>query len=127
MSKINLPSARAASDVKHLGRSIEIARKRRQFTQQRLADGAGLGRATVRRLEGGDPGVSIGALAMVLLALGETGRLTALLDVARDDIGLVISINDLPQRVRAKTRSKSAPAVEGAGRTADVPREPEAF
>lgn len=110
-----------------LGQNIATARKRRQFTQQRLADGAGVSRASIRRLEAGDPGVSIGSLAMVLLTLGESGRLGQLLDVARDDVGLVISVNDLPQRVRAKGRSRKAPTPEGQDQPPSGQREPEAF
>jgi DNA-binding XRE family transcriptional regulator len=97
-----LPSKRAGSEIEKLGGDIAIARKRRRLTQRRLADGAGISVGTVQRLEKGDAGVSLGALAMVFLVLGEHGRLANLLDVARDDMGMVISVNDLPQRVREK-------------------------
>ena len=100
-------SLRADAELRKLGADIAIARKRRRFTQQRLADGAGVNVATIRRLErADDAGVSLGVLAMVLLTLGESGRLGDLIDVAKDDIGLVISINALPQRVRTKRRVK---------------------
>lgn len=99
-------SLRADADLRKLGADIAIARKRRRFTQQRLADGAGVNVATIRRLERADAGVSLGVLAMVLLTLGESGRLGDLIDVAKDDVGLVISINALPQRVRTKRRIK---------------------
>ena len=100
-------SLRADADLRKLGADIAIARKLRRFTQQRLADGAGVNVATIRRLErADDAGVSLGVLAMVLLTLGESGRLGDLLDIAKDDIGLVISINALPQRVRVKKRVK---------------------
>ena len=119
-----LPSIRAGAELAKLGADIAVARKRRRFTQQRLADGAGVNVATVRRLERGDAGVSLGVLAMVLLTLGESGRLEALLDAAKDDIGLVLGINELPQRVRSKGRGKaqSGLPVSGGGS-----REPEAF
>jgi transcriptional regulator with XRE-family HTH domain len=106
MREKELPSKRATAELVKLGVDIEIARKRRQFTQQRLADGAGISRATLRKLVGGDPGVSVGALAMVLLTLGESGRLSNLLDVAKDDIGLSLGISELPQRVRSKRPRK---------------------
>ena len=107
MANNPLPSRRADRELTQLGMNIGIARKRRQFTQQRLADGAGVSRTTVRRLERGDSGTSIGALAMVLLALGESGRLSALLEVGLDDIGIGLSVSELPQRVRTKGRRKS--------------------
>jgi len=109
MAKIALSSKKAASVLEKLGHDVQIARKRREFTQQRLADGAGISRATLQKVEAGDPGVSLGALAMVLLALGESDRLGQLLDVARDDVGLAIAVRDLPQRVRGP-RSQAKPS-----------------
>jgi transcriptional regulator with XRE-family HTH domain len=101
-----------------LGEDIAIARKRRRFTQQRLADGASVNVATIRRLERGDPGVSIGTLAMVFLTLGEHSRLADLLDVSKDDIGLTISVNALPKRVR--TGRKRTGKVHGGQGTDEV-------
>lgn len=123
MADKTIPSLRADAELAKLGSDIAVARKRRRFTQQRLADGAGVNVATIRRLERGDPGVSLGVLVMTLLTLGESGRLGSLLDVAKDDIGLVLGVNELPQRVRARGRSraKPSPQCEGGG------KEPEAF
>ena len=108
MAALPLPSKKATSALEKLGHDVQIARKRREFTQKRLADGAGISRATLQKVEAGDPGVSLGALAMVLLALGESDRLGQLLDVARDDVGLAIAVRDLPQRVRSP-RSQATP------------------
>jgi len=119
------PSLRVNAELAKLGADITIARKRRRFTQQRLADGAGVNIATIRRLERGDAGVSLGVLAMVLLTLGESGRLGDLLDVAKDGIGLVLAVNELPKRVRARGRSKASPRLPGASK--DSRGEPEAF
>ncbi|RYF47430.1 MAG: helix-turn-helix domain-containing protein [Comamonadaceae bacterium] len=134
MANPALPSKKAEFALKKLGQDVQIARKRRAFTQKRLADGAGISRATLQKVEAGDPGVSLGALAMVLLALGESDRLGQLLDVARDDVGLAIAIRDLPQRVRSP-RSQATPSGQRATPNAtvrpDVPtassREPEVF
>lgn len=114
MKKVRVPSLRADAELAKLGEDIAIARKRRRFTQQRLADGASVNVATVRRLEKGDPGISIGTLAMVLLTLGEQGRLAELLDVSKDGIGLTLSVNALPQRVRTG-RKRSSKASVGPG------------
>lgn len=108
-------SLRAGRELLKLGADIAIARKRRQLTQQRLAEGAGVNVTTLRRLEKGDAGVAIGVLAMVLLTLGESGRLNDLLDVSSDDIGLVLAVNSLPQRVRSRRRSKDAVETSSAG------------
>jgi transcriptional regulator with XRE-family HTH domain len=114
-------SLRANAELLKLGADIAVARKRRRFTQQRLADGAGVNVATIRRLERGDAGVSLGVLAMVFVTLGEKGRLGDLLDAGKDDIGLVLSINELPKRVRSKRQSQVK------GSTATDGREAEAF
>lgn len=90
------------SEIRKLGQDIAIARRRRRFTQARVAEGAGLDVGTVQRLERGYPGVSLGALAMVLLVLSETGRLGRLLDMAEDDLGLALGAADLPKRVRPR-------------------------
>lgn len=117
MPPATVPSLRAQRDLRKLGQDIAIARKRRQFTQKRLAEGAGIHVATLRRLENGDPGVSLGTLAMVLLVLGESVRMADLLDVARDDVGLALSVAAMPKRVRGPNRVPRSQ--EGDGLTKD--------
>ena len=60
----------------------------------------GVSQGTVVRLEKGEPGVGIGSLAMAFLALGELNRLGDLLDVSRDETGLMLDLDSLPQRIR---------------------------
>ncbi|NQU35607.1 MAG: helix-turn-helix transcriptional regulator, partial [Bacteroidetes bacterium] len=43
-----------------LGENIKLARKRRNLTQTLIAERTGLSRLTVRKVEIGDPSVSIG-------------------------------------------------------------------
>jgi transcriptional regulator with XRE-family HTH domain len=120
-----VPSQRVEAELLKLGSDIAIARKRRRFTQQRLADGAGVSVATIRRLEKGDPCVSIGVLGMALLTLGERDRLASLLDMARDDTGLALSALTLPQRVREPKKKK--PATRRLADSAVLPDESEGF
>ena len=54
MVEKKIPSLRADAELRKLGADIAVARKRRRFTQQRLAEGAGVNVATIRRLEQGD-------------------------------------------------------------------------
>jgi len=55
---------------------------------------------TVRRLENGDPGVSLGVLAGVLEAIGRAQELASMMDAAKDSDGLKAEVQRLPQRVR---------------------------
>jgi transcriptional regulator with XRE-family HTH domain len=115
MTKSQMSSLGAVNGLKKLGADIRVARKRRRMTQQRLADGAGVTLPTIRRLELGDPGVSLATLAMVLVVLGEGEgrRLADLLDTGSDDLGLMLENQNLPQRVRVPRRKSASgrPAV----------------
>lgn len=109
MTNAPLPSLTAENGLKKLGEDISAARKRRKFTQRRLAEGAGVSLPTIRRLENGDPGVSLATLAMVLVVLGEGRRLADLLDASRDDVGLMLDAQQLPKRVRTARRKAAVP------------------
>jgi hypothetical protein len=91
-----------------LGADVSIARRRRAMPIRRVTEAAGISVGTLRRLEKGDPSVSMGALAMVLLSLGEVSRLEALLPPAEDHLGLALGIDRLPKRVAA---SRKAPGL----------------
>lgn len=53
-----------------LGENIKLACKRRNYTQTQVAERTGLSRLTVRKIERGDPKVSIGHYVAVLSVLG---------------------------------------------------------
>jgi len=108
MSPKRPPSFSAQAGLLDLGKNISIARKRRRMTIKHVAEATGVTSETIRRLEKGEPGVSIGALAMALLIFGEIGRLSDLLAPPTDDIGMIISVNDLPKRVREKGKTKKS-------------------
>ncbi len=65
-----------------LGENIRLARRRRKYTQTILSERTGLSRLTIRKIEQGDPGVSIGHYVRVL---GVLGLVEDLANVARDD------------------------------------------
>lgn len=108
------PSVQRA--LRGLGRDIQIARKKRRLPVADFAARMGVSQGTVARLEKGEPGVGLGSVAMALLALGELGRLADLLDVSRDDTGLMLDLDSLPRRIRRRR------AVTGAD--AGLPRRP---
>ena len=65
-----------------------------------VASRAFTSRASLQRVEAGDPGVSIGIYAAVLQALGLLQGLDQLADPAKDEVGQALSSAELPQRVR---------------------------
>ena len=88
--------------LRTLGEDISTARRKRRLTQTDLAARMSVSVGTVKRLEAGDPGVSIGSLAMALLAFGDIAKLVNLMAEGSDDIGLMLGHADLPQRVRRR-------------------------
>lgn len=65
-----------------LGENIKLARKRRQLTQKLISERTGISPVTLRKIEAGDAGVSIGHYLSVLAALNLAEDLAT---VARDD------------------------------------------
>ncbi len=65
-----------------LGENIKLACKRRGYSQSLIAERTGLSRLTVRKIEQGDPTVSIGHYVAVLSVLGMVEDFTM---VASDD------------------------------------------
>ena len=52
-----------------LGENIKLARKRRKLTTEQVSERAGIHRATLHRIEKGDPSVAIGIYFNVLKVL----------------------------------------------------------
>ena len=65
-----------------LGENIKLARKRRKLTQLQLNERTGISRVTLRKIERGDAGVSIGYYLAVLAVLNLADDLAK---VAEDD------------------------------------------
>jgi hypothetical protein len=74
-----------------------------------MAQRAFITRATLLKVERGDPGVSMGIYATVLFVLGLVARLERLAEVQSDEVGLQLEEERLPKRIRlpgAARRSK---------------------
>jgi transcriptional regulator with XRE-family HTH domain len=68
--------------LRELGDNIRLARRRRTLSAQLVAERAGMSRPTLRAVERGDAGVTLGSVANVLHSLGLEKDLAL---VARDD------------------------------------------
>ena len=103
-NQVNLPIP-AIRALHKVGSEISDARRRRRITIKLMAERAGVSRATIGKIERGDPTTSIGGYASVLFVLGMTARLADLVDPALDLTGRQLEEERLPQRVRVP-RSK---------------------
>jgi transcriptional regulator with XRE-family HTH domain len=117
------PSLRQLNE---LGGRLRLARLRRRYSAESVAKRAGIVRATLYRLEEGDPGVSMAAYANVLRVLGLQSDLDA---VGRDDVlGRKLQDLDLPTRKAAppkpKARGNDTLGQPAPADPAESPREP---
>jgi transcriptional regulator with XRE-family HTH domain len=85
-----------------LGEDIRDARRRRRLPMAVVADRAFTSRATLQRIEQGDPAVGMGIYAAVLHALGLLEGVGQLADPSVDSIGQAMADLALPQRGRLK-------------------------
>lgn len=89
--------------LKTMGEQIKLARLRRDLSAELVAERAGISRASLWRVESGNPAVAIGIYAAVLHALGNMDRDLAL--VAKDDeMGRQMQDLNLMTRKRASRR-----------------------
>lgn len=83
-----------------LARQIQLGRKQRKWTEQELAERAGIARATLQKIEKGDLGVAIGLVFEVATLVGvtlfEAERGALATHIARTDDKLAL----LPSAVR---------------------------
>ena len=86
--------------LKKFGRDLCDARRRRRISSAVLAERASISRATLSKAEKGHPGVAFGTYAKILFALGMLQRLSDLADVTHDSLGLMLTDESLPKRIR---------------------------
>lgn len=95
----------AVEAVRLLGVQVAQARRERGWTLAELAERAGVSPPTARKVEHGDPSVSIGiafevaTLVGVPLFTADRAELSAMTDRSRDRLAL------LPQRVRPPSKA----------------------
>ncbi len=91
--------AGAAAAVKKLGSDLKDARRRRRIATITLAARARVSRATLYRIEKGDPGVSMSSYAAVIFALGLIDQLRNAFDSRNDAVGLGLEAENLPKNI----------------------------
>jgi len=101
-----LPSGLRRS-LSKFGSDLARARRKRHLTAAMVAERIGVAKSTYTRIEKGDPAVAMGAYAMTLFVLGFGEAFGDLVDVRRDDEGLILDEERLPKRVRIKKTSTS--------------------
>jgi transcriptional regulator with XRE-family HTH domain len=106
MPRITAPPPPTLEEIlRVLGENIKLARLRRRITTSMLAERAGMTRVTLRKIENGNSGVTMGAYAMVLFCLSLEKDLLLL---ARDDVlgrklqdaGLTHTRHRVPKRAK---------------------------
>ncbi len=97
-----------------LGEHVKLARLRRNLSQQQVCERAEISRPTLRAIERGSPGVSLGTLAAVLQVLA-----------LEKDIALIARDDELGRRLQdarletPKRRAQRRPAVRASAKPAD--------
>lgn len=88
-----------------LGQQIRLERKRRQWSEQNLAERAGISRATLQKIEAGEMSPSIGLVFEVAALVGvplfeqESRDLATSIELAQSKIAL------LPKRIKTRTKA----------------------
>lgn len=82
------------------GERIRLARLRRKFTAEIVAQRAGIGRRTYSKIEKGDPNVSLASYSMVLYVLGLSKDLDVL--ALDDELGRKLQDAGLERKKRVK-------------------------
>ena len=95
-----------------LGGNLKLARLRRKFSAETVAQRAGISRKTMYRVEQGDPAVALGIYARVMQALGLEQDLSLL--AADDLLGRKLQDAGLTVAKRAPKRVSTASSASGA-------------
>jgi transcriptional regulator with XRE-family HTH domain len=100
------PLPAVARSLAELGENIRLARLRRKLSASLVAERAGMTRPTLRAIERGDPGVTLGSYGNVLHSLGLEKDLA---EVARDDeLGRRLQDAALvPARARSRSKART--------------------
>ncbi|MEX2365276.1 MAG: helix-turn-helix transcriptional regulator [Pseudohongiellaceae bacterium] len=105
MAKQRTYSRYAHEAAELMGNQIKLGRKQRQWSEQDLADRAGIARATLQKIENGEMSSAIGLVFEVATLVGvklfepDNMPLSRHIEHTRDKIAL------LPQRIKMKKKA----------------------
>lgn len=125
-----MSSPKSKSALNQLGKDLRSARLRRGISVADLAARSGTSTSTIARLEKGDVGVGIGTLSDILVVFGLVDRLADLVEIRKDDLGLALDAERLPQRGRSSASARKKPAGSksaGGGERDDLDQDGVAF
>lgn len=125
-----MSSPKSKSALNQLGKDLRSARLRRGISVADLAARAGTSNSTIARLEKGDAGVGIGTLSDTLVVFGLVDRLADLVEIRKDDVGLALDAERLPQRGRSSASARKKPVGSksaGSGERGDSDQDGVAF
>jgi transcriptional regulator with XRE-family HTH domain len=88
------------------GDHLKLARLRRRYSAETVAQRAGITRPTLSKIEQGDPSVSLGAYVRVMQALRLEGDIEKL--AADDELGRKLQDAEITPKLRAPKRSSVA-------------------
>jgi DNA-binding XRE family transcriptional regulator len=98
---IPIPVKRA---IAKLGQDMKDARRRRHIPTQLMAERAAMSRATLNKIEKGDPSVALSNYIKVLFVLGMLDRIHNLADIQFDRVGQHLDEDNLPKRIHLPKR-----------------------
>lgn len=100
MKKNNNIPIPAVIALKKLGNDIKNARKIRRIKAETLSERAGIARATLHKIEKGDPTASMGSYVSVIFSLGMINNLKDLVDLSNDERARIAFGEALPKRIK---------------------------
>src|SRR4051794_1149726 len=95
---LNAPPYQVEKSLKKLGNDLKTARLRRRLLIEEVAQKIGTSRFAVADAEKGKPSAGIAVYAALLWTYGFIERLADIVDPARDEEGLALSLHRRPAR-----------------------------